>query len=119
MAREDNLKPFQPGQSGNPSGKPKGATHSSTRLKRILELVQKARNPVTKEDEDFTVLELIDMKQIDKALKGDTKAYAEIIDRLEGKAKQTIDQNNSFSDQLAVIQQGITPFFDRAKVDNE
>ncbi len=89
MAREDNLKPFQPGQSGNPSGKPKGATHSSTRLKRILELVQKARNPVTKEDEDFTVLELMDMKQIDKALKGDTKAYAEIIDRLEGKAAQT------------------------------
>lgn len=29
--------PFQPGQSGNPNGKPKGTVHLSTRIQRILE----------------------------------------------------------------------------------
>jgi hypothetical protein len=101
---------FVKGQSGNPSGKPKGATHSSTRLKRILELVQKARNPVTKEDEDFTVLELMDMKQIDKALKGDTKAYAEIIDRLEGKAVAKVENAITFNDQIAEIKKDLPDY---------
>jgi hypothetical protein len=89
MANEQNLKPFPKGVSGNPSGKPKGTEHSKTRLKRILDLVQKKRNPITGEEEEFTVLELMDMQIIAKALKGDQRAYQEVIDRLEGKPKQT------------------------------
>lgn len=89
MANEQNLKPFPKGVSGNPAGKPKGTEHSKTRLKRLLELVQKKKNPITGEDEEFSVLELMDMQMIAKALKGDQRAYQEIIDRLEGKPKQT------------------------------
>lgn len=89
MANEQNLKPFPKGVSGNPAGKPKGTEHSKTRLKRLLELVQKKRNPITGEEEEFTVLEIMDMQMIAKALKGDQRAYQEIIDRLEGKPKQT------------------------------
>ena len=89
MANEQNLKPFPKGVSGNPAGKPKGTEHSKTRLKRLLELVQKKKNPITGEEEEFTVLELMDMQMIAKALKGDQRAYQEIIDRLEGKPKQT------------------------------
>jgi hypothetical protein len=89
MANEQNLKPFPKGVSGNPAGKPKGTEHSKTRLKRILDLVQKKRNPITGEEEEFTVLELMDMQIIAKALKGDQRAYQEVIDRLEGKPKQT------------------------------
>ena len=81
--------PFEAGVSGNPAGKPKGTEHSKTRLKRILDLVQKKRNPITGEEEEFTVLELMDMQMIAKALRGDQKAYQEVIDRLEGKPKQT------------------------------
>jgi hypothetical protein len=36
------LKPFQPGQSGNPAGKPKGAIHLSTHIQNLLN------------DDDFT-----------------------------------------------------------------
>ena len=57
MANEQNLKPFPKGVSGNPAGKPKGTEHSKTRLKRLLDLVQKKRNPITGEEEEFTVLD--------------------------------------------------------------
>lgn len=91
MANEQNLKPYPKGVSGNPAGKPKGTEHSKTRLKRILDLVQKKRNPITGEEEEFTVLELMDMQIIVKALKGDQRAYQEVMDRLEGKAKQSTE----------------------------
>jgi hypothetical protein len=110
---------FVKGQSGNPSGKPKGTIHSSTRLKRILDLVQKKKNPVTGHEEEFTVLEQMDLVQISKALKGDSKAYAEILDRLEGKAKQTIDQNNSFVDALAKLRAELPDFLERGEPDDE
>jgi hypothetical protein len=82
---------FKKGQSGNPAGKPKGVEHSKTRLLRLLQLVTKVRNPVTGEDEEFTIAEQLDMKIIAKAMKSDIRAYQEILDRLEGKPKQTTD----------------------------
>ena len=85
----EHIGQFKKGQSGNPAGKPKGTQHSKTRLLRLLDLVQKKRNPITGEEEEFTVLELMDMQMIAKALKGDQKAYEAVIDRLEGKPKQT------------------------------
>jgi len=89
MANEQNLTPFPKGVSGNPAGKPKGVEHSKTRLLRLLQLVTKVRNPVTGEDEEFTIAEQLDMKIIAKAMKSDIRAYQEILDILEGRAKQT------------------------------
>ena len=91
MANEHNLIPAQKGEVRNPKGRGKGVQNSKTRLLRLLELVQKRRNPITGEDEDFTVLELMDMQMISKALKGDQRAYEAVVDRLEGKPKQTTD----------------------------
>jgi hypothetical protein len=89
MANEQNLKPFEKGVSGNPNGRPKGVTNSKVRLLRILEMVTSAKNPVTGELEDFTIAEQLDIKIIAKAMKGDIRAYQELLDRLEGRAKQT------------------------------
>ena len=85
MAKEDNLTPWKPGQSGNPAGKPKGTEHSSTRLKRLLEAVGKMKNPLTGQMEEFSGLEMMDAAIIARAMKGDVGAYREILDRLEGK----------------------------------
>ena len=93
MAGYDNIKGkgFKKGQSGNPKGRPKGVPNTKTRLLRILELVQKKKNPVNGKEENFSIAEQMDMAVIAKALKGDIAAYREIFDRLEGKANQQID----------------------------
>ena len=89
MANEQNLKPFPKGNNANPNGRPKGVPNSKTRLLRLLELVQTKTNPITGEKEEFTVAEQLDMMVLQKAFKGDLRAYQEILDRLEGRAKQT------------------------------
>lgn len=88
----ENLTPVKPGQILNPKGRGKGVPNTATRLQRLLTLVEKVKNPVTGDMEDFTVAEVMDMMQIVKARKGDTKAYNSLIDRLEGKAMQKIEQ---------------------------
>lgn len=95
---------FKEGESGNPAGKPKGVPHSKTRLLRLLQLTENLKNPVTGEMEGFTVAEQLDMQQIIKARKGDTKAYTVILDRLEGKPDQAIDQNITGELNIALVE---------------
>jgi hypothetical protein len=91
MANEQNLIPAKKGEVRNPNGRPKGVQNSKTRLLRLLELVTKVRNPVTGEEEEFSIAEQLDMQIIAKARKGDLKAYEIILDRLEGKPKQSTE----------------------------
>ena len=91
MANEHNLIPAQKGEVRNPNGRGKGVLNSKTRLLRLLELVTETKNPVTGEIEEFTIAEQLDMQIIAKARKGDLKAYEILLDRLEGKPKQTTD----------------------------
>ena len=107
MANEQNLKPFKPGQSGNPAGRPKGVPNTKTRLQRILNLIEEHKNPVTGELEKFTVAELLDMQQVIKARKGDTRAYQILIDRLEGRPQQSVDMTTNGKDLPTPILNGI------------
>lgn len=92
-----DAKPFKPGQSGNPNGRPKGVPNAATRMKRFLELEINGKNPITKEDEQFTVAELMDLKIIAKAMNGDLSAWEKINDRLEGKSKQTTEHTGEMT----------------------
>lgn len=73
------------------NGRKKDIPNTKTRLLRFLNLVQQKKNPVTGEIEEFTVAEQMDMAVIAKALRGDLKAYTELLDRMEGKARQSVD----------------------------
>jgi len=103
MANEQNLIPAQKGEIRNPNGRPKGIPNSKTRLLRLLELVQVKTNPITGEKEEFTVAEQLDMMVLQKAFKGDLKAYQEILDRLEGRAKQTTDINANIQGSVQIV----------------
>src|SRR5438094_590863 len=70
---------FQPGQSGNPGGRPKALISDATRD--WLKIV----DPKTGK----TNAELVAIAQGKKALKGETAAYNALGDRSEGKPAQT------------------------------
>lgn len=80
--RRDHL--FQPGQSGNPGGLPKGTPRISTSLMKLLRTQpHEVYVPQNKADQ-------IAVSLYDSALKGDTWATREILDRTEGKVSQTL-----------------------------
>lgn len=95
MANDHNLIPAKKGEVRNPNGRPKGVPNSKTRLLRLLEITQDLKNPITGEVEGFSVAEQLDLQQIIKARKGDTKAYSVLMDRLEGKPAQSIDMTSN------------------------
>ena len=80
--RRDHL--FKPGQSGNPGGLPKGTPRVSTSLMKLLRTApDEVYEPKNKADK-------IALQLYDSALKGDTWATKEILDRVEGKVSQTL-----------------------------
>jgi hypothetical protein len=83
---------FKKGQSGNLNGRPKGTLNKSTIIKKFLEAIQKAENPISGKDEDMTIQDRMVLAQIQKALKGDTKAFKELMDGAYGMNKQVIEQ---------------------------
>src|SRR5258706_16106157 len=92
-----NLRPvsWKPGQSGNPAGKPKGIPNAATRYQRQLNMVEHVKKPVSGEIEDFTVAEILDMQQMKKAREGESRAYKEVMDRLEGTPRQSVDMTSN------------------------
>lgn len=86
-----NLKPWQKGQSGNPSGRPKRLPISDAyRAIADRPFDVKANAPV-KRKRRLTVAEAIADAQVRLALQGDTTAAKEIRESIEGKATQRIE----------------------------
>lgn len=74
MANEQNLKSWQPGQSGNPKGKPKGTKHLSTWIQEMMEndsfKIMLSNGKIKKEAPIRATITVL----INKALEGDMKA---------------------------------------------
>lgn len=80
------------GESGNPKGKEKGTRNYSTIYREALEMLAEAGDiPADAVEVLMTVM------QMQRALKGDTKAYDTLTDRKHGKAVQT-NINKDISD---------------------
>lgn len=75
-------RPFPPGVSGNPNGRPAGRSI----VKRCRELLEKPAN--VEDYGDATNLDLIAIELIRQAKAGDLKAITLLIERTEGKLPQ-------------------------------
>lgn len=107
MAKEDNLIPFQKGESGNPNGRPKGSRNRATIVRQWLEVNRESFNPLTGKKETLEIQDEITLRQIDKALEGDTNAYKELMDSAHGKAVQSFEHSGKDGEPLRVIFQNM------------
>lgn len=81
-----NLTPYQKGQSGNPSGKPKGIKSRKALAKRWMTATETAKNPITKEYEELSQEDLCFLSMIYAVRsKQDVKAFEAIMDARFGK----------------------------------
>jgi hypothetical protein len=88
------LKPFDKGESGNPSGRPKGSKNRSTIARKWLEVNQSLKNPLTGESETMSQEDLMTLALIKKAREGDVTAYKALMDSGYGAPLQQIEQTN-------------------------
>ena len=89
--------------SPNPAGKPKGTLSIKTIIRRWLEAEANEENPVTGEIEKLSQMDLVTLAQLSKAKKGDTQAFSALMDRLEGKPKQSIEAAEGTKIKLEII----------------
>jgi ribosomal protein L17 len=102
-----NLKPFKPGQSGNPAGRPKALTLSEA-YRRELAKIDEA------DPQKRTFAEVLAEQMIVRAKTGDVAALKEVADRVEGKAKQTITLS---TDRREQVERAIDRMIERAASD--
>jgi hypothetical protein len=81
---------FQPGQSGNPKGRPPGPSRGTV-LAKWLAAPTKFQHPETKKTVEGTVEDRIALGLIGKAMKGDPTAFALIMDSIHGKLGQKLE----------------------------
>ena len=93
MAKEDNLKPaWKKGESGNPAGYKKGQKNRSTIARLWLETTQKAKNPITGEEQILSQEDLGTLALVKKMREGDVSAYKALMDSGYGAPIQQVEQ---------------------------
>lgn len=88
-----NLIPPIKGEVRNPKGRGK-SLNTKTILLKYLETQINGKNPFTGETEDFTLAEVLNLKQIERAMNGDLASYKEIFDRTEGRTTAIVETKN-------------------------
>jgi len=82
---------FQPGQSGNPAGRPKGRSVTAV-LRKVIDA------------NDGALAERLVRTLVDRALKGDFRAMREIWDRMEGKPTRTTEISGPSGGPIVSVQ---------------
>jgi hypothetical protein len=93
MAGKGQIEPrWEKGESGNPNGRPKGAKNRSTIARLWLETTQKAKNPITGEEQILSQEDLGTLALVKKMREGDVAAYKALMDSGYGAPLQQIEQ---------------------------
>lgn len=113
---------WKPGQSGNPSGRPKGTGSIAHEIRKIISkpakdyptyaaLMESLKIPEA-DRETITVGELVAHAAIKQAVRGKAGALGEVLERVDGKVPQTIRDEGRLgvSDVLEIVRQsGVSP----------
>lgn len=84
-------KRFQKGQSGNPTGRPKGTLNRSTIFKRWGELEMNSVNPITGKKEILSIDDTLALNLIKAGQEGNVQAIKEYFDSRFGKIKDSLE----------------------------
>ncbi len=76
--RLQNLKPFKPGQSGNPAGKKRGTISIASHIKRKLKEIAES------DKEQRKYIDILAESLIINAIKGNGTAIREVLNRVDG-----------------------------------
>jgi hypothetical protein len=94
---------FQPGQSGNPKGRPKGAKNTATLLREILD--RKVQMRVDGRVRNVSVREAMLTRFAESALKGGTKAAGFLLQRYDmGETVNEYATDVATQDELEIIE---------------
>ena len=111
MPNPENLKPWKPGQSGNPAGKARGRSVTS-RLRDLLDAVELGGKPIPNGKQ---VADLLAEVIVKNALKGDHRFVATVLDRAEGKVVDKTEITGKdggpidLTDARAALMRGVVP----------
>ncbi len=92
---------FRPGQSGNPTGRPKGVKNEMTIMRELLS--QKITINVRGRVKRITLLEALHRRAVDEGLRGDLKCIAFILNRFRGLAEGQSPTDEPNQDDKAVL----------------
>ena len=108
MSKENPIKKHQykSGESGNPTGRPKGSLNRKTVAREYLAFLQEEVNPLTGIKELLSNEDMITLALIHKAKKGDVSAYKALMNSAYGAVKQNVE-----------ITEGETPIFKQLDID--
>lgn len=98
ISRANLVKPWAKGESGNPSGRPKGALGRATIARYWLEAKTAEHNNLTGDTELLSQEDLITLAIIKKAKAGDVQAYRELLNSAYGQATQPIAIDTDYID---------------------
>ena len=79
-------RPFKPGESGNPAGRPKGSLNFATKWWKFIDIIA-VKNQITAEEVEQQLLKV----GFERASEGDHKFWGDILDRVYGKPRQTVE----------------------------
>lgn len=82
---------FQPGESGNPDGKPVGTKNRSTIAKKWLEVISKGENPITRNEEELSEADWQMLALIKQGRRGNYNAIKLLFEYLDGPMENKMD----------------------------
>lgn len=93
---------FKPGTSGNPKGRPRGSKNESTILREMLNEKLSLRQPNGRVKK-IPALEGVHRKQLERALKGDVKSAAFVLNRYAALVSGELQIDDLGDDEQAVL----------------